>query len=209
MANFNDLNPDTAEHQGWLFLYDNTVVIAGKSAGIKDYCFNDTGTKCQIGDVGDSKFKAHTVPMLRGKDHVLQKEDFDPKAIVGYMLPAESGDVKLMVTGGLSGCSFVVQRLPGTNSVLCAHIEPRPGEDNFALGVELQTYLEANAQFQDQQRPEPDDDYQIAVYGAKNYGQGEKATVMGFVDQAGKWRIFGQSYSTNFEVKKVEEISPL
>jgi hypothetical protein len=66
------------------------------------------------------QYKAHNVHMVGKDDNTYNKADLQ-----GYALgPSTPNDPNLMITGQLSGCSFVVLDLGQARNVLVTHIQP-------------------------------------------------------------------------------------
>ena len=170
------LSPET-------FLRSYPLMIAGKSvSGPTDYViFQElpTDKKFKIAAFGNNgePLKAYNVPMLPSTQFQgLGASGPNRVQIPGVML---GNDRDVMVTGQLTGCSFLVQSTGG--SVLCAHIQPQGGLD----GSKLHTSLINSAQFQGQPattRP--------IVFGRNFYPAG-RATVVG-VRRLGRWEIYAQ-----------------
>ena len=125
--------------------------------------------------------RAHNIRMLGGGQFA-PAEPFNVKKIQGYRLPRDS-KVKIAVTGMLSGCSFVTQRLEN-GDMMCAHIQPRPGDN--CLGEELQDHITENGKFEGVDSESP-----IRVLGLKDYKPEGKATVLGF-NINGEWEFYAQ-----------------
>jgi hypothetical protein len=138
---------------------------------------------------GSHPFQAYSIQMVPSNA---------PGAIVLYQLPAAAGP-NIMVTGGLSGCSFLINDLGG-GAVECAHLEPH-GE----TGVQLNNRLIG-----------PPHAFDV-VYGRNSYGHTQN-NVAGLYDRSvsvigvragGAWRIYAQKYDpyTN-QIRSVHRIFP-
>jgi len=80
----------------------------------------------------------------------------------------------LVFTGQLTGCSFVIKDLGG--QIACTHIQPAGGAAETGRGLQerLTGYKVANT----------------TIFGAKDYGVGNQALVIG--QRSGTWSIFAQ-----------------
>lgn len=141
--------------------------------------------------VGTTTFNAHSVQMVGEGATAIP-------AIAGYLLPSPSAHI-LMVTGMLTGCSFVV--LDTGAGIMAAHIQPTPGN-----AVNLRTNITANGRFVGHLGSA------VTVYG-DNGGWGgmgydhrsERITVMGTF-LGGSWEIYAQAFDNNGTATRVDRI---
>lgn len=144
--------------------------------------------------VGATTFNAHSVQMVGEGATAIP-------AIAGYLLPVPSAHI-LMVTGMLTGCSFVV--LDTGNGILAAHIQPNPGN-----AVGLRTSILANGHFAGHPGAA------VSVYG--DYGTGGGGGAMGYDHMSeritvtgaflgGAWSIYAQAFNNNGTVTRVDRI---
>lgn len=142
------------------------------------------GAMAAVAGIGGSVFNAHSIHMDTGS------------ANMNFYTLDGTGPA-IMVTGQLSGCSFVM--LPaGAGQVNVAHVQPQGGQTGAALQGTLASAM-ANAQ----------------VYGAAgtrgNYDSADRvASVIG-VRVGGQWRIYAQKQdagSGDYRIKSVYQIYP-
>lgn len=169
------------------FLRSHPVMIAGLSTpGAADFVIYKeipTESKFKIatqGMNGGASLKVYNVPMHPSTRFVglANAAGGNKVAIPGVMIAGEH-QRDIMVTGQLTGCSFLVQKVGA--SVLCAHIQPQGGMD----GAKLHTTLMNVAVFQGQ----PTTSSPI-VFGRNFYPTG-RATIIG-VRRMGQWEIYAQ-----------------
>lgn len=141
------------------------------------------GAMAAVAGAGGSVFNAHSIHMDAGSANM-------------NFYPLDGTGPAVMVTGQLSGCSFVMQPA-GAGQVNVAHVQPQ-GQTGAALQGTLANGL-ANAQ----------------VYGAAgttgNYDSADRvASVIG-VRIGGQWRIYAQKQdagSGDYRIKSVYQIYP-
>ena len=112
-------------------------------------------------------------------------------AVVMYNVPATAPN--LLITGGLSGCSFLVDDL-GNGQIACAHMQPSSGagtgnEDGPALA----TRMSGN--------------YGV-VYGRNRYNAQNQVCVVG-VRSGGQWKIYAQKLDyLGLVIQSVDRVYP-
>jgi len=194
------------------FLTEHYVTAGGspQPSGIQDFCLREDdnaraflrpgsfmktlnahptdGVRLDTSTVANGQgqlFQAHSVHMDAGAQNL----NF-------YTLDAETGP-SVMVTGQLTGCSFVMRET--ANGLEVAHVSPGPGQ----TGQQLHTALA---------------DTHPNVYGAAgtsgNYDSQDRSVTVVGVRANGKWRIFAQKQvraalaQGNKEIKSVYQIFP-
>jgi hypothetical protein len=116
--------------------------------------------------------------------------------IDGYLLDQNGPD--LMLTGMLSGCSFIMKPNADRSTIRCAHLQPPSGAGQ---GEALNTRCINTAGFK--QDPGP-----VIVFGRTNYPDtqgGRSATVLG-VRRGAVWQIFAQQFNANFDILTADQI---
>jgi hypothetical protein len=111
--------------------------------------------------------------------------------VVMYNIPATAPN--FLVTGGLSGCSFLVDQLAG-GQIACAHMQPSSGagtgaEDGPALAARLSGT-------------------HGVVYGRNRYHAQNQVCVVG-VRSGGRWKIYAQKLDyLGLNIHSVDKIFP-
>jgi len=134
-------------------------------------------------------FRAHSIEMVQSNITT---------GISFYTLP-NTGGPDIMVTGVLSGCTFLVDAGPAPGSIMCAHLQPN-GETGAMLNARL---LGLHA----------------AVYGRNNYGHlhdpanpgsfDRSVTIVG-VRRNGQWKVYAQKLDgfASWSVRSAHRIYP-
>mmetsp|Transcript_31998 Transcript_31998/g.52852 ORF Transcript_31998/g.52852 Transcript_31998/m.52852 type:complete len:297 (-) Transcript_31998:120-1010(-) len=166
--------------------------------------------------------KAHNIRMTKGNEKMHRKNKdtkFKITKLVGYQLP-EASDAKFMVTGQLSGCSFVLHKTTD-NRIIAAHIEPRShtgtkkstinvsvddietvrGEDYVLNRTGLEECIKDHGKFTSVTDENGTDVEPIkktegfAVWGPTQYwpGRGNRSTILGLLREDG-WHFYAQVY---------------
>jgi hypothetical protein len=111
--------------------------------------------------------------------------------VVMYNVPANAPN--LLITGGLSGCSFLVDDL-GNGQIACAHMQPSSGA---GTGNENGPALAARLSGQ----------YGV-VYGRNRYHAQNQVCVVG-VRRGGQWKIYAQKLDyLGLTIQSVDRIFP-
>jgi hypothetical protein len=184
------------------------IVIAGfaSASGIKPYRIEDTGDVGFRGGTILGNLNTHATQKFRiwsqgggflENAHHIQMVPSNVAPIVLHQLPNDGQHV-LMFTGGLSGCSFIVNAQGG--SIACAHLQPI-GETGQALHNRLKAL---NAY--------------TAVYGRNDYdhtnaggGHDRQVAVVG-VFRNGQWKVYAQKNEfggAHLTIRKVKRIYPV
>lgn len=133
----------------------------------------------QLTAAGD-EFQAYNIQMVASNN-----------AVVMYNVPAAAPN--LLITGGLTGCSFLIDDL-GNRQISCAHMQPSSGagtgnENGPALATRLSGQHDV-------------------VYGRNRYEAQNQVCVVG-VRSAGTWKIYAQKLDyLGLVIQSVDSIFP-
>lgn len=192
------------------FLRTRPVTIAGgKASGVMKFAFGSLGATraatatgfekyrmdagmVAIGVNGPETFDAYNFRMFPADDGRGVK--YDNTRIESYAVPFGQN---LLVTGQLSGCCVAYALVGG--QLWVAHVQPDPAGSR-GDGLQLQGLIDSAGRF-DGHPAIP-----LNTWGAKDYGQGGKATVVG-VNTKGSWELYGQVLDGNAQrVMRVDKI---
>jgi hypothetical protein len=147
------------------------------------------------------QYKAHNVHMIGKDDNTYNKTDLQ-----GYSLgPSGPNDPNLIITGQLSGCSYVVLDLGQAKNVLVTHIQPNSSTTRGGAGP-LKTDLVTNGRFHGHATTPV-----TKVFGGDGNDYDPKihyAYVIG-VRMNNKWEVFGQVTSGERETLRVVKVMKL
>jgi hypothetical protein len=165
-------------------------INGGATSGVTEYVMGSTGHNATTGfekyrlGVGlaagateTHKFQAHNLRMIPATEEV------DYTRIPGY--PATHA-VPIVLTGQLSGCCLCYASTGA--GLMLAHIQPQP-QGGRGDGVKMQNDIDATGAFGGVNAA-------LETWGAKDYGQGGKASVVA-VYSKGAWQLFGQVQDGN------------
>jgi len=182
------------------FLRNNLLIIAGvKTSGVINNYYIES--KDSANSSYNEAFKFTNFSSSENKDTVAVhnvrmipiSEDFKHTAIESYPL---TGGPDLMITGQLTGCTFVTAN--GGGSTLVAHIQPGGSRGS---GQELRDNVLKNGRFKNHANQA------VTVFGVGDY-QGA-AYVVG-VRIGGQWQLYGQMVTgpgTNAQITSVKRIA--
>lgn len=182
------------------FLRNNLLIIAGvKTSGIINNYYIES--KDSANSSYNEAFKFTNFSSAENKDTVAVhnvrmipiSEDFKYTEIESYPL---TGGPDLMITGQLTGCTFVTANSGG--STLVAHIQPGGSRGS---GQELRDKVLKDGRFKNYPNQT------VSVFGVGDY-QGA-AYVVG-VRIGGQWQLYGQMVTgpgTNAQITSVKRIS--
>jgi hypothetical protein len=179
--------------------YPLTITGYDKPSGIERYYIQDAdGGGFRGGTVlgnlnvhATQKFRIRTAAGFPENAHHIRMVASDAP-IVLHPLP-NNGEPILMFTGGLSGCSFIVNAQ--ANSIACAHLEPK-GETGEALHNRLKRMP------------------YTAVYGRNDYSEISRQVAIVGVLRNNQWKVYAQKNQFDFRtgdltIRKVKRIYPI
>lgn len=187
------MRPDTALYQlrsmTEAFLQNNAVYIAGSNiSGVRNFYFGNNSIQ-PAGPAGPNEaFRFSTAPVNMENSILVQVHNVRmiPNNVHIELNDLEAYSVAagpdILVTGQLSGCSFVTLTLGG--QLITAHVQPG---GTRAAGPMLKQSLEIKGRF----HGHPNQQF-TRVFGAGDYPN--YAHVVG-VRVAGQWKVYGQCFS--------------
>ena len=135
------------------------------------------------------QFNAHSIQMIRTANVPPLNQ------IVGYVL--DHTGPNLMVTGMLTGCTFVMKANANRTAVRCAHLQPAQN-----MGADLNIRCVNTAAFVGDAGP-------VRAFGRLKYADNTACTVIGVRRPAGAWDIYAQLLNRDnnqYRISDVEKI---
>jgi hypothetical protein len=192
------------------FLRTRPITIAGgKTTGPMKFAFGSLGATKAATTTGFEKYRIDAGMIAIGVSapelfdgynfRMFPMDDskgtkYDNSKIECYQVPYGHN---LLITGQLSGCC-IAYFIDG-GQIYIAHIQPDPAGSR-GDGLNLQKMIDASGRF------DGHPSQKLSTWGANNYGQGGKATVIG-VNSKGGWELFGQVLDSNAQmVQRVDKI---